>query len=130
MSKASETKAFNDFVQAIRGIETEESCAAYFSEICDNADLITSNIKDDFMPLVGIFVCQDEVDTRMKVSEDRESKLKVRIDDLVKQVDDLKQFDVRLLKARRTELLRLHKLKTEKLSELTEEVARVNALLD
>jgi len=83
MSKAEDIKALDRFIKDLNKIED----GSYFEDILNNAETIRENIRNDFMPFVGVFV---------KLKE--RNKFEDKIDTLKMKIKELQEYDIRVLK--------------------------------
>jgi len=96
MSKADETKAFDQFIKKLETIKASEG-DTYFEDLIDAQDLIRRNISNDFFAFIGAFTTNATVSAKVK-------SLTAQTEDLKTRVEDLAQWDVRMLKRKLAEV--------------------------
>ena len=104
MSKQGQIDAFETFCKAVLKDKKEDPPGCYFEDLVAHRMLIIKNIKDDIMPLVGIYITQGECDTHVAQIRSILTEANREIGTLRAQLLASREYDVRELNRRRKEI--------------------------
>ena len=104
MSKQGQIEAFEAFCKAVLKDKKEDPPGCYFEDLVAHRMLIIKNIKDDIMPLVGIYITQGECATHVAQIRSILTEANREIGTLRAQLLASREHDVRELNRRRKEI--------------------------